>query len=122
MRIRPVHLAVATLTAVAALASAGTADAATTPPAGASLSRYTAYQACQAAMWKWTAENAKIGTSVSSFRHRYRAEDVWRAGQGWRVQLGGSRGEPVLANNDVAFCIITGTDAQPKLAQYAFPR
>lgn len=73
-------------------------------------------------MWKWTAENAKIGTSVHSFRHHYRAKDVWRERHGWHVQVGGNRGEKVTANNDVEYCVVAGTNAQPKLIDYAFPR
>jgi hypothetical protein len=73
-------------------------------------------------MWKWTAENAQIGTSVGSFRHHYRAEDVWRERHGWHVQVGGKRGEKVTANNGVEYCVVTGTEAQPKLVDYAFPR
>jgi hypothetical protein len=122
MKIRPVHLAVAALTVVAALGSAGTAQAASPSAADHAVSRYTAYQACQAAMWSWTAENAKIGTSVHSFRHHYRAKDVWRVRGGWHVQVGGARGEKLTANNDVEYCVVAGTNAQPKLIDYAYPR
>lgn len=122
MHIRPVHLAVAALTVVGALASAGTAQAASGSAADHPIGRYAAYQACQAAMWKWTAENAEEGSSVQAFRHQYRAKDVWREGRGWHVQVGGERGAQVTANNDVEYCVIAGTNAKPKLVSYAFPR
>lgn len=122
MQLRLVHLAVAALTVLAALTSITTDDAGAGPAADRPVSRFTAYQACQAAMWKWTADNAEIGTSVAKFRHTYRAEDVWREGHGWHVLVGGKRGEAVTANNNVDQCVITGTNAHPKLTSYTFPR
>ncbi|MFD1722333.1 hypothetical protein [Amnibacterium endophyticum] len=122
MRIRPVHLAVAALVAIGADASAGTAQAASTSTAQKPVGRYVAYQACQAAMWKWTAQNAEAGTSVASFRHRYRKSDVWRERHGWHVQVGGARGEKAGTSGGSVYCVVTGTDAQPKLLDYSFPR
>jgi hypothetical protein len=122
MRVRPAHLVVAAITAVAALTSAGAAQASSTSAADQPIGRYAAYQACQAAMWKWTAQNAKDGTAVHAFRHHYRAQDVWRERGGWHVQVGGERGQAVTPNNDVEFCVVVGTNAKPKLIDYAYPR
>lgn len=124
MRIRPVHAAVAVLVAVGAVTSVTAADAATgvESTADRSVSRFVAFQTCQAAMWRWTAENARIGTSVSAFRHRYRAEDVWREHGHWHVQAAGRHGEVASPNNDAAFCEVGGSNARPKIVDYAYPR
>lgn len=121
MQFRAAHLAASALAALTMLTSVGIAQASTSA-AHRTVSRYTAYQACQAATWRWTAENAEIGTSVAPFRHRYRPEDVWREQGGWHVQVSGKRGEAVSMSNDVAYCVVAGTDARPKLVDHSFPR
>ncbi|GAA4744534.1 hypothetical protein GCM10025783_15280 [Amnibacterium soli] len=121
MQLHPAHLVAAVLVAVSAATSVGAAGA-PTPVADQHVSRFVAYQTCQARMWEWTAENASEGTAVGSFRHHYRAKDVWRVKGGWHVQVGGTRGERATATNGVADCVIGGTNAQPKLVSYTFPR
>lgn len=122
MQLHPAHIAVAVLVAVGAVTSAGAASAAPTPVADQHVGRFVAYQTCQARMWEWTAENASEGTEVGSFRHHYRAKDVWRVQGGWHVQVGGARGERATATNRVADCVVGGTNARPKLVSYDFPR
>lgn len=122
MQLRPAHIAVALLAALGAVGSVSAASAAPTPVAEQHVSRFVAYQTCQARMWEWTAENASIGTSVGTFRHHYRAKDVWHVKGGWHVLVGGTRGEAATANNGVADCVVGGTNAKPKLLSYTFPR
>jgi hypothetical protein len=122
MQLRPAHIAVAVLAALGAVTSVSAASATPTSVADRAVSRYVAYQTCQARMWEWTAENASEGTSVGSFRHHYRAKDVRHVKGGWHVLVGGKWGEVATANNGVADCVIGGTNAQPKLLSYTFPR
>lgn len=122
MQLRPAHLAVAVLAALGAVGSVSAASAAPAPVADRHVSRFVAYQACQARMWQWTAENASEGTAVGTFRHRYRPQDVRAVKGGWHVQVGGERGEAATADNGVADCVIGGTNARPKLVSYTFPR
>ena len=122
MQLRPAHIAVAVLAALGAVTSVTAASATPTSVADRHVSKYVAYQTCQARMWEWTAGNASEGSAVGSFRHHYRAKDVWHVKGGWYVLVGGRRGEAATANNSVADCVIGGTNAQPKLLSYTFPR
>ncbi len=86
------------------------------------VSRFVAWQACSVAMWRWVAENAAIGTSVDTHFHHYRSTLEWRQDGGWFVRIAGRAHERVTANNTSSFCVVKGTDADPKIVDSAYPR
>lgn len=136
MRIRARHALVGLVLVGGVVVAGGTAATAApvTPPrptashaaplpvAKRPVSRFVAWQACSAAMWRWVAENAAIGTSVDTRFHHYRSSLEWRQDGGWFVQIAGRAHERVTANNGVSYCVVKGSDANPRIVDSTYPR